>query len=111
MYVADTGNDRIQKFDSEGKFLAKWGYRGPANGQFRQPSDIHVDNNGNVYVADTYNDRILQFYPYGRFLAKWVSFGSADGQFRKPVAMTMDNAGDVFLADGTHRVQKVRLLP
>ena len=28
VYVADTDNDRILKFDSNGKFITKWGNEG-----------------------------------------------------------------------------------
>ena len=61
VYVADTDNNRIQKFDSKGKFVTKWGSHGPSDGQFRTPNGIAVDSKGNIYVADTYNDRIQKF--------------------------------------------------
>ena len=35
IYVADSGNNRIQKFDSNGNFLSTWGTTGSGNGQFR----------------------------------------------------------------------------
>jgi DNA-binding beta-propeller fold protein YncE len=63
IYVADTSNSRIQKFDSEGKFLTKWGNEGDGNGQFYYPNGIAVDNSGNVYIADTGNNRIQKFHP------------------------------------------------
>lgn len=53
MYVADTGNDRIQKFDNSGTFITEWGSKGDGDGQFNYPADIAVDRSGNVYVADT----------------------------------------------------------
>ena len=34
VYVADSGNNRIQKFDSNGTFITKWGSTGTADGQF-----------------------------------------------------------------------------
>ena len=34
VYVADTGNDRIQKFTSNGTFITKWGSNGNGDGQF-----------------------------------------------------------------------------
>ena len=61
VYVADMVNDRIQKFTSEGTFLAKWGSQGNGDGQFRIPSGVAVDASGNVYVADSDNDRIQVF--------------------------------------------------
>ncbi len=37
IYVADGSNHRIQKFNSEGVFLATWGSRGSGNGEFINP--------------------------------------------------------------------------
>ena len=33
VYIADTGNSRIQKFSSDGKFTMKWERRDPAIGR------------------------------------------------------------------------------
>lgn len=63
MYVADTGNDRIQKFDTNGNLITKWGSRGNADGLFIRPSSVEVDFNGMVYVADSGNARIQVFTP------------------------------------------------
>ena len=64
VYVADSDNNRIQKFDSSGTFLAKWGTYGSADGEFDSPFGITTDSSGNVYVADTGNNRIQKFaYP------------------------------------------------
>ena len=52
VYVADNGNNRIQKFDSNGKFITKWGSDGTGDGQFDVPDGIAIDSSGNVYVVD-----------------------------------------------------------
>ena len=62
VYVVDSGNNRIQKFDSNGIFITKWSSNGTDDGQFI-PYDIAVDSSGNVYVADTYNHRIQVYTP------------------------------------------------
>src|SRR5207249_11091163 len=51
VYVADTHNNRIQKFDANGTFLTSWG------GQFAFPSGVATDGSGNVYATDTRNNR------------------------------------------------------
>ncbi len=61
VYVADTNNNRIQKFDSDGTFITKWGSRGAGDGQFTHPNQAAIDSFGNVYVADGSNNRIQKF--------------------------------------------------
>ena len=80
VYVADQDNNRIQKFDSSGKFITKWGSYGNGDGQFHNPDGIEVDSSGNVYVSDTDNNRIQKFDSNGTFITQWGS-GSSDGQF------------------------------
>lgn len=70
VYVADSRNERIQKFNSNGTFITKWGSTGSLDGQFLSPMGISVDASGNVYVADTYNERIQKFSSNGEFITK-----------------------------------------
>ena len=64
VYVADTANNRIQVFSSDGTFITKWGEYSRLEEGFRSPHGIAVDSSsGNVYVADTANDRISVFTP------------------------------------------------
>lgn len=63
VYVADTGNHRVQVFDSEGNFILKWGREGKGASEFYFPSSVEVDYSGNIYVADTYNHRVQVFNP------------------------------------------------
>ena len=63
VYVADSDNDRVQKFDSSGTYLSQWGSSGSGDGQFDDPSGIAVDGSS-VYVADSGNNRVQVFsYP------------------------------------------------
>ncbi len=61
VYVADTGNNRIQKFDNNGNFLTTWGTQGTGDGQLGLPVDVAVDAGGNVYVSENGNRRIQKF--------------------------------------------------
>ena len=61
VYVADTNNNRIQKFDASGTFLATWGIAGSGNGQFSDPTGVATHGSGDVYVADAGNNRIQKF--------------------------------------------------
>lgn len=98
---------RIQKFDSNGNSLLKWGTYGSADGQFKWPEGVAVDNENNVYVADTENHRIQKFDSNGSFLTKWGTNGSGDGQFLWPRGVAVDNFGDIYVTDtGNNRIQK-----
>jgi DNA-binding beta-propeller fold protein YncE len=61
IYIADSGNNRIQKFDNSGQFIAKWGGEGAGDGQLNYPSGIVIDSRGYVYVAERDNNRIQVF--------------------------------------------------
>jgi len=107
IYVADTNNNRIQKFTHNGNFIAKWGTKGIEDVQFDRPLGIAVDSAGNVYVADTYNNRIQKFKSNGEFITKWGSIGSGDGQFNQPSGIAIDALNNIYVADSyNNRIQK-----
>ena len=95
-YVADTGNNRIQKFSPGGAFLKSWGTQGNLNGQFRSPGDVAVDGKGNVYVADSGNNRIQVFDEEGIFKYAFGSLGSADNQFNNPRGLSYDHNNNLL---------------
>jgi tripartite motif-containing protein 71 len=100
VYVADYRNSRIQKFDSNGKFITMWGSKGSGEGQFKGPEALAVDSSGNVYVCDTINNRIQKFDSNGKFITMWGSEGEGDGQFLHPHGIEVTPSGDtVYVAD------------
>ena len=101
VYVADTYNDRIQKFTTGGAYQTQWGSYGTGNGQFNEPDSVAVDTTGNVYVTDWGNNRVQKFSPDGVFLFKitsWVS-GSADNHFNHPTGIAVDAANNVYVSN------------
>ncbi len=107
IWIADTGNSRIQEFRPDGSFLTKFGTRGTAPGQFASPSGIALDSADNVYVADSGNHRIQKFAPNGSFITEWGGLGSGPGQFDDPAGIDVGPAGEVFVLDrGNGRIQE-----
>ena len=60
--VADTFNNRIEKFRPSGTFITKWGSLGTGAGQFTSPAGVATDSSDNVYVVDQGNSRIEEFH-------------------------------------------------
>jgi len=108
VYVADTNNNRIQKFGAGGAFVTSWGGLGTGDGQFKSPHGIEIDGAGNVWVADTTNQRLQEFDSGGAFLGKWGSGASGqDGKFSSPYDLGFDADGTVWVADrNNHRIQR-----
>jgi DNA-binding beta-propeller fold protein YncE len=69
--VADTNNNRIQKFTPAGVYLNMFGALGQNAGELREPNGLAVDSKGNIYVADVGNHRVQKLSADGRFIAQW----------------------------------------
>ncbi|WP_269850541.1 PKD domain-containing protein [Methanosarcina horonobensis] len=107
IYVADTGNNRIQRFDSSGGFISTWGSSGTGNGEFSNPQGIAIDSLGTAYVADTGNNRIQMFGSNGIFLYTWGSSGNGEGEFNVPTGIAFDSLNNVYVVDTSNtRIQK-----
>jgi len=106
LYVADTGNHRVLKFEDYGNFVMEWGGYGSDEGKFDSPSGIAVGFDGSVYVADTNNHRIQKFDSNGRFIAQWGGYGEGDGQFKSPIGIAFDGDSIYVLDSDNYRIQK-----
>jgi tripartite motif-containing protein 71 len=107
VYVADTYNQRIQKFTSEGVFVKAWGSPDSGKGEFWYPNAIAIDVQGYVYVTDGNNYRIRKFTSDGLFVKAWGNYGSGNGELDNPRGIATDAMGYVYVADTyNHRIQK-----
>ena len=107
VYVAELGNGRIQKFDSDGNFLTKWKLE-----LLTQPRGIAVDSSDNVYVADcgfadSVDKRIQKFDSDGNFLTKWGCDGGDAFNVCMLWGISVDSLSNVYVTDSTfQQVQK-----
>lgn len=95
VYVADTGNERIQMFGINGVFLATLPLSASDSKdklyKLGEPTDIALDSEGRIYVRDA-DDRLIKVYaPDGKFLRALPKVG-------KPVAMSVAEDG-IYVAD------------
>jgi len=107
IYVVDSGNHRIQKFDSQGNYLLQWGTYGLGDGQFMTPKGIAVDKNDNVFVSeDDWQNlevaRVQKFDSEGQFLMKFGVPFYLDSPYSMgmPGGIDFDKDGYLYLVNG-----------
>ncbi len=63
IFILDGGNQRIQVFGPEGRYVRTIGRRGQGPGEFESLSSICIDRQGNFHVLDSAQRRIQVFTP------------------------------------------------
>jgi len=99
VYVGDRENNRIQIFDSDGKFLNQLSGMAPF-GLFITP-DQHL------FVADGRANKVLKMSLDGKVLTFWGTTGAEPGNFQLPHGLTVAADGAVYVTEITgKRIQK-----
>lgn len=101
LWVADTGNNRIQKFGSTGGFLNVLTGETSGLGRMKEPSAIAMGPDGSIWVADSGWNRIEQWTSALALQRVCGGEGAADGQFQRLGALDVDSQGNVWAADIT----------
>lgn len=118
VYVADTGNDRVEKFGPGGEFLLTFGKEvGPLGedtctlsckpgtkastpGAFEHAQFLAIDQTtGDVYVADTADNKVSKFSPEGVLETTWGTGGQ--------VSNGSPTLGTGALTEGSQRIEAV----
>jgi hypothetical protein len=126
VFVADSANARIEKFNSKGKFVSAWGWgvgdgnaksevcrsktscragiAGSGAGQLSNPTSVAVDSSrgpsaGDVYVGDATNNVVVKFNANGKVLATVDGSTTPQGSFTSLAGVAVDQSGNLWTAD------------
>lgn len=91
IYVNDSFNYRIQKFDPNGNYVKHFGYQGDTLGGFARPKGIAVDKDGYVYGVDTAFENTQIFDPNSTDLLLFFGgYGPHTGSMYLPSGLHLD---------------------
>jgi tripartite motif-containing protein 71 len=98
VYVADKENNRIQKFDSNGKYITQWSsyYN---NWKLSDPTGVAVDSVGNIYIANQGNKSVVKMNSKGVFITQWGSEVIGDGKYFNPTGIAVDSSSNVYVTN------------
>jgi hypothetical protein len=115
IFVADSGNRRVQAFSSDGVFLKE--IRSDTSGKLENPVAIALDSQDDIYVLDKGRSVVSIYSAKGDPLGVFGNQASRDGKpiLAKPVAL-MVTRDEVFVLDSnqvkvfSHKGQYIRSL-
>ncbi len=124
LWAIDKGSDMIVRFNPEGHVTMVFGRKKEASdeaapwtrvnpprpavdGQFRQPTDVTWDPQGDIFISDGYiNSRVAKYDKNGRWVKQWGDRGNKQGEFNTPHSIAADAKGNIYVADrGNRRIQ------
>ncbi len=114
LFVVDRGHQRMQVFDTDGKFLDMWPLRSPhwPASQGTLVTNHFIDDKGFIWAGDAFTNRILKFDLDGNFLYSWGAPGPQPGRLGCSHGITTDQLGNLYLADCfAGRIQKFEPQP
>ncbi len=103
VWVADTLNHRIQRFDLDGGGAVEFGSHGRRVGHLDAPQGVWATDRA-VYVADDRNDRVQVFALDG---TPRGAIGAERGRLSRPYDVAVDGGGRVLVADNLHHRVRV----
>jgi sugar lactone lactonase YvrE len=108
IWVTDTNNNRVQKFNSSGVYQNQLGCAtggcpgSSSSGQFNVPFGIAIDGSGDIWVVDTNNNRVQEFSSSGTYMNQ-VGNGTAGvcapNELKFPQYVKFDSSGNVYVSD------------
>ncbi|XP_044286581.1 tripartite motif-containing protein 2 isoform X3 [Varanus komodoensis] len=92
--IADSNNQCVQIFSTDGQFKSRFGIRGRSPGQLQRPTGVAVHPCGDIIIADYDNKWVSIFSSDGKFKAK---IGS--GKLMGPKGVSVDRNGHIIVVD------------
>ena len=108
VFIADTGNHRIQVFNLKGDFKYMFKVKSGPKETPSDPVDVLVSGlNNYLYISDNDNHKIKVYNQNGTFEFEWGRFGEAPGEFRYPGILALNEYNEIYVVDVLNtRVQK-----
>ncbi|WP_019584904.1 protein kinase domain-containing protein [Deinococcus apachensis] len=107
VYVLDAEAHHVVVYDAAGRFVRRFGGRGPGQGRFEGPRAIVAAPNGEIYVLDSGNREVQRFSAQGEYLSRYAFRVDRGGDaLRDLEGLAVDLFGAVYIVDGVAR--KVR---
>lgn len=104
IFVADTGNSRLQKLNPAG--LPLFQVSSPKDRILHGPQGVATDRYDNCYVADTFSHCIVKFDNVGREVSRFGKYGNKQGEFYEPQDLAVDFHGYIYVIEmGNNRLQ------
>ncbi|GAH51888.1 unnamed protein product, partial [marine sediment metagenome] len=105
LFITDWENDRIQKFNSEGRLLKVIPSK-DSELKIDGPAGIVLDQNENIIVVEQFNNRVHKISPEGKSLNLVGKEGSGPGEFLNPRGIAIDKDDNIYVVDtGNSRIQ------
>ncbi|MBU4288348.1 MAG: SH3 domain-containing protein [Proteobacteria bacterium] len=115
IYLLSEDMGRIYVYDSQDRYLFKFGQKGGSSGKLSRPRGIAVDSAGErIYVIDYMRHTASAYSNDGQFLFEFGGKGWGKGWFNYPTDIAMDTLGNILVVDTfNNRVQvlKVQEIP